>query len=239
MSLPDRGEARTVTVSPSANWPNDVPLTSKLQDRSPSSTATQAMDVSSSLVLLFSSQRAITCAWKLVSAGLASQAARPRAPPRAAAAEPTASTAVTSTPAGPGSSEPAYAIRPSQAASTSQNAGCVDAEDAGLIPTSRHCPPKDDQAAEGRAVPADCPEMPVLARPRPGRTPVASPGVAPKTCTRAPAATARASRLSSADERADARPGVHAAAVTSAAAPTAKAPSAEPRAVSRSRRPSK
>jgi hypothetical protein len=51
-----------------------------------------------------STQRAITWAWKLVSAGRARQVARPRAPPAAAAIELTASTAGTRTPAGPGSS---------------------------------------------------------------------------------------------------------------------------------------
>ena len=44
-------------------------------------------------------------------------------------------------------------------------------------------------------MPVNCPEMPVLApaRPRPGRTPVATPGVAPGIWTGAPTATAQAS----------------------------------------------
>jgi hypothetical protein len=62
---------------------------------------------SSSLVPVCSTQRAITWAWKVASAGRASRAARPRTPPTAAAAQPTASPAGTSRPAGPGSSEPA------------------------------------------------------------------------------------------------------------------------------------
>ena len=44
-------------------------------------------------------------------------------------------------------------------------------KDAGPIRARRHCPPKDDQAAEGRGVPVNCPEMPVLAPARPAARP--------------------------------------------------------------------
>src|SRR5215475_7625405 len=88
-------------------------------------------------------------------------------------------------------------------------------KDAGPIRTRRHCPPKDDQAEEGRAGPLGGPERLAwaLARRRPGRTPVVRPRAAPGIGTGAPTATAQASRLSSAGPR----PGVPPAAAMSPA----------------------
>src|SRR5262252_5339240 len=148
-------------------------------------------------------QRAITCPWKLASAGLACQAARPRTAATATAAAAAASSAGNSKPKGPGQNEVPKARKASKAANPSHAAGCMPPERTGPILTSRHGPPKDDQAAVGRGVCADWAEGGV---PRPGRTPADSPGLTPGTGTGVPAATARASVPSSAGDEAGTGP---------------------------------
>jgi hypothetical protein len=82
--------------------------------------------------------------------------------------------------------------------------------------------------------------MPALtpASRRPGRTPVASPGRRPANGTVAPAATARASRVTWAGEPAVLRPDVPQRSGLSAASRAAHAASAAPVPLSRSWRPS-